>query len=203
VRGQVHRRRHGHELEADERPRDDTGLEVGAGPQRDVVPVPAQIDVHGGQVSLQPHLRVGCGKLGDEVEERDADEEWKRHPKVAAHRGVARPDARFGLLDGVDGDARVAIERLPGVGDRQAARRPAQETRAQPLFESGQASAQGRARHAQLGRRPGERPRLGGLREGEKLGGLERLVHLDQIIAAESHSALIVTTHGLAQISFT
>src|SRR5262249_54048141 len=116
----------------------------------DVVAITLQIDVLGREVHLQSNLRIRGGELGDEIEKPRVHHRRRRYAQIPANAIVVAPDARLGLGNGVENDAGVSVERLSGVRDRQAARRAAKKTHAEPVLESGKAPAQRGTRDPEL-----------------------------------------------------
>ena len=132
------------------------------------------------------YVRVIGEKLRDERVEAVVLDRRHRDADFTADRARAVLHALFGAVDGGEDAARVRVERLARVRERELARRPLQEAHVEALFEPREASADRRARDAELGRGARERRELDGAGEREQLGGLHRLHHMDQKVAYAS-----------------
>jgi hypothetical protein len=211
VRGQIRWRSDRDERIAEQRPRDEAGLELGAGAQRHVVTIALQIDVVGRKMELHTHVRMGVREIANHLEERGVQHRRERHTEGSAHRRVGLADALFGLAYGVERDARVAIEGAARIGESEVAGRPPEEAHAELLLEPRQAAAHRRPRHTELLGGAGERLRVDRAGEGQELGGLGRVLpararrggsvgdHWDQKIADADRCLLIVTDRKRAQ----
>lgn len=73
-----------------------------------------------------------------------------RDAEVAPDGGVRATDARLGVGDRIEHDARVTVERIARVGEGQAARRASQRARAEALLETSEPTANGGARNTEL-----------------------------------------------------
>lgn len=107
--------------------------------------------------------------------------------KVATDRIVGAAHAGFGLVDRIEHDARVTIERFARVGEHEATGGATEQAGAEAIFEPSQAPADGGPGHPQLGGGAGQGFGVDGLGEGKKLRGFEGVVHLDQIVATASN----------------
>ncbi len=162
------------------------GSERAARAERDVVAAALEVDVLGRAVDVEADLGVAPPKISQIIALKLASiiggTETRSSPRAA------RPaHARLGVVDGVEHDAGVAVERLARVGEGEAARRPAEKRT--PSCSSSRARRRLMCREGtpSSAAARGQGSGLHGLREGEELGGLEGVVHLDQILADASN----------------
>jgi hypothetical protein len=81
----------------------------------------------------------------------------------------------------------VSEKRLAGGGDANGSRGAAEQTRAEPLFQTGEAATERGPGDAQLFRSTGQRAGLDGAHESLDLGRFQQIQHLDQNVADDDH----------------
>jgi hypothetical protein len=143
--------------------------------------------VLGGEVSLEADLRVALDEITDELEEARVADGREGDAQLAANRLVDLLHAGLGALHGVEYEPRVRVEGDACVREREGARGPPQQAHSETFFEARQPAPDGGAGDPELGGRAREGLRVDDSREGQQLGGLEGLQHLDRSVANQSN----------------
>jgi hypothetical protein len=124
---------------------------------------------------------VRLHERGDHLGERFVEIRGHRNADLAANHTLLGAHAGLCLPHGVQGDSRLAIERLASVGQREAPRRAAEQAGPQFLLETGEPPPDRGPRNAQLGCRARQGLRIDSAGEGEQLRDFDRLSGLDHL----------------------